>query len=253
MWQVLKKCYALYNRKKNLMNDIKVSSEEKISKFEEYQFDHESLLIIIDPWEGKTLDQNQIRQNLCQKIINRSSLIPNLRAVVLSSYETTDYLYDPSEYHKNSADLFFNNQPLISIRKQFKETYLDNAAEKSCRTHRLIYNHIWSVNQYAALETWQIVYLLNRTFHRRVKNIFYAGLFWDYCIKDRPVGWKEILSYSNEGLISPEINFYFIQDMQIDNGGKPKDLAQEWFTDLRKQTFLKEVTKDIFQLDKSRI
>lgn len=253
MWEPLKKIYDLYNRKKKLMNDIKVSSEEKISKFEENQLFHESLLIIIDPWEGKTIDQNQIRQNLCQKIITKSNLIPNLRAVVLSSYETNDYLYDPSEYHKNSIDLFFNNQPLTSIRKQLKESYLDKTPEKSCRTHRLIYNHIWSVNQYAALETWQIVYLLNRTFHRRVKNIFYAGLFWDACIKTRPVGWEEILNYSKEGLISPEINFYFIQDMQIDNGGEPKDVAQEWFTDLRKKTYLKEINKDIFQLDKSRI
>ena len=237
--------------KKIIMNDIKVSSEEKINKVSDLE--HESMLIIIDPWEGQTSDQNQIRQNLCQKIINKSSLIPNLRAVVLSSYETPDYLYNPSEYHKNSLDLFFKNQRVISLRKQFKESYLDDSVGVHHKTHRLIYNHIWSCSQYAALQPWQIEYLLNRTFYRRVKNIFYAGLFWDACIKTRPVGYLEMLSLSKEGLISPDTNFYFIKDMQLDNGGSNKHEAQEWFVDLSKENLLKEISKDIFQLDKSKI
>lgn len=153
-------------------------------------------MVLIDCWEidPDNKDLYQASQKLYHNILQTIPLIPDLAAVVLATYHSSEML-DPhmrnNRYYSNSYDMFFEKQPLMYIRQQYAASMLASDTHGHLKTDSSILNAIWPSQQFAMVAPWQLQMYIN-TIIPHVKNIWFMGMHWNMCIEDRPLGWETI-------------------------------------------------------------
>lgn len=165
-----------------------------------------NIAVLLDCWDPQPLSQDQPEnfahcQELTENIFQRIGQMPDLAAVVLATYtsdsEVQDArLRDTNLYYKNAWQMFYREQPIEYIRRHFVDTldYLSvsNTGLKHNTDPRLL-NHVWPCMQIAMHDSWQLEYYIRHVVPH-VKNVFYFGRSWNYCLHERLIGINAMLA-----------------------------------------------------------
>ena len=74
-------------------------------------------------------------------------------------------------------------------------------------------------------------------------DIYYTGLHWNMCIKDRPTGWKNVLNYVNKNKLDCRILFKEKTVLAVGYNGKIFDYWPSY------GSICKKIDKNIWQLN----
>jgi len=137
---------------------------------------HNDIVILIDCWaDGPTALRGQMCQNIRTAI---DQIKPRL--AVLATYESSE-IFDPGLTHNQWISAFWNRFP----------DFEDALIEGSRATHPSIMDLRLDCEQVAATRWWQFQYLLDRM-DRIPDRIWFFGLHWNICLRDRELGWHNI-------------------------------------------------------------
>jgi len=155
-----------------------------------------SIVVLIDCWgeiHPITAHNIQNQQKLYDNILKEIPKILNLTAVVLSTYHTTEHNNSSNQYYMQSADLFYNAQPIAYVREMYQQLNYEiiNSAANQVTDPKIL-NKLWQVPQLAMTHPYQLEYYINHVVPH-VKNIFFFGQAWNLCVKKRPIGYSPIL------------------------------------------------------------
>ena len=156
-----------------------------------------SLIIIVDLWQNEKL--NNLAQNIKEYIENTE----HIKSVCLSSYFNVTNICSSDHYWKNSKKLFNDIIEIDAIRKN----WIERTKEKNI-THSTIMSIKPRNDQFffSASSPFEIIYYCNST-NQSIRNIYWAGVDWRICIRDRPVGYQEIINCYKNNFFKNKINF----------------------------------------------
>lgn len=196
--------------------------------------DHGSVAVIIDCWDYSqySVDSSNYRlcQQLSQNILKIVPTLPNLTAVILSTYDSLES-HDPTKrlqniYYQNTHDLFYQQQPIPYIKKLYQQDFVRDLSKatvsnNATRTDDLILNHVWPCYQIAMNDIWQLEYYI-RMVVPHVKNVFYFGRAWSNgyqmpgCVRGRPMGADRLKELKQWGHL-PDVNVLLCQQGILEN------------------------------------
>ena len=162
---------------------------------------HKSIVLVVDVWNNNKI-QFAI-DTLVNNILTTVPLIPNIHTVALSSYSISyskDLLLN-NAYYINSANDFIKQNDSKSLKVNYIHTLKRNL-DGNKTTHNKILSRKWDCHQTVILSTEQLNYYVEK---HNIKNVIFVGTSLNLCIKDRPIGWMNVIQNSN-------LNLYTIQD-----------------------------------------
>ena len=190
--------------------------------------DHGSIAVIVEcrdyshfePSSDQYLKCQQLSQNINEII----PTLPNLTAVVLSTYDSYEP-YDPETrrnnlYYQNAYDLFYQAQPIPYVKQFYKQDFIRDdpkvlaPGEHDVCTDPMVLNKIWPCYQLAMNNIWQLEYYI-KTVVPHVKNIFYFGRSWSVCVQGRLIGTDRLRELKHWGHL-PDINVLLHSHGQLD-------------------------------------
>jgi hypothetical protein len=165
-----------------------------------------NIVVLLDCWDPAPLAREHPAnfaqcQQLTQNILTRIHTIPDLAAVILATYTSKNEiknsaLKDTNPYYKNAWQMFYFEQPVDYIRRHFVDA-LDRIAITDVGlehdTDPLLLNQIWPCMQIAMHDSWQMEYYIRHVVPH-VRNLFYFGRSWNYCLHQRPIGINAMLA-----------------------------------------------------------
>jgi hypothetical protein len=205
-----------------------------------------SLAILIDCWDDSSISETA-KENHHQFINNIVDFCGNdteISAIALAGYsKNTEFdLYYEESWIANSNEFFVNETKLDFLRKSWKNIRWDYDS----KNHPAIRNMIVPDPKikFTVFNTYDILYYCNCV-NDSIENIYFLGMSWDMCVRDRPVGWLQIASLQYHGFLTKDMTLRTNQKCVFDEfTGSTPDISEPW-----------EATKnsDIFQLNISKI
>lgn len=171
-----------------------------------------SIVVLIDCWENSI--NVDVLDTLTKNILSTVPTIPNLGAVILSSYDTDDYLID-NLYYKNSKDLFYLEQPIDSIKRWYMQTLIDASSQLKSTTDAGILHRKWECPQYAMFNELQLEYYINHVVSD-VRNIYFFGMSWSMCVRSRSIGWESVSKLIKFNHLHENTKLYTIENCVLD-------------------------------------
>lgn len=159
-----------------------------------------SLIIIIDVWKHKKFD------NLAQNIKTYIENSEHIKSICLSSYDpsyTESTVCCDDQYWENSKQIFTEEISIDFIRKNWS---------KHTKKQNITHDTIMEINPrkdqfvFSAANPYEIIYYCNSV-NQSIQNIYWAGVSWDLCVKNSPVGYCEIINCYKSNLFKNNINF----------------------------------------------
>lgn len=188
--------------------------------------DHGSIAVIIDCWDHSQYpvgsNNHQLCQELAQNILDIVPTLPNLTAVVLSTYDGYE-AHDPALrssnlYYKNTHDLLYVEQPIPYVRRWYERDFVRSEprvtqpGEIENRTSSQILSHRWPCQQLAMNDIWQLEYYMHNVVPH-AKNVFYFGRSWNHshdvpgCVRGRPMGADRLCELKQWSHL-PDVNVF---------------------------------------------
>jgi hypothetical protein len=174
-----------------------------------------SIVILIDCCDNAA--NADVIKVLTDNILEKVSKIPDLAAVILSSYDTQEHFLTDNLYYTNSNALFYDSQPIPSIREWYIQTLISTSSSSinTLTTIPRILHKKWHCPQFVMFNELQLEYYINHiTPH--VQNIYFLGVAWSVCVKSRPIGWDNISRLIKYKHLKDDINIYTISDCLLD-------------------------------------
>jgi len=155
-----------------------------------------SIVILLDCWESTPDDSVQNKTLIDSKIDNIinevENVIPNVEAVVLTTYESTEaLLLRTNPYYSNTYELLYNSQHIQGIKDSYMSTLCQNSILDRAHTHKGILEYKWKCEQYAFFNELQLEYYINHVVPH-VRTVYYFGKSWNICVRNRPIGWRSV-------------------------------------------------------------
>lgn len=158
---------------------------------------NDSLIILID------INKHNVFNNLAQNIKKYIKHSEHIKAVCLASYDTVDGVCSTGCYWENSKTIYKDEMSIDFIRKNWEKK-----TKKKDITHDVIMNITPRTDQFlfSASSPYEIIYYCNSV-NQSIKNIYWAGVDWKMCVRDRPIGYCEIINCYKNNLFQQKINF----------------------------------------------
>jgi len=217
---------------KTINSDTKISDTENTKKDRSHFFNEnrKSIAILIDCWDPSlksaefSIDEKNTRLKAFYNILQTVPEIPNLSAVILSTYDSNELITD-TPFFKNTEHLFLS-QGVDYIRENYTRSVLNYKFNGTdTQTYPNILNSAWPCMTFSMHEAWQVEYLINRKM-QNIKNIFFLGMHLNLCVSGRPIGYDAINNLIKHGHLSSDVNLFTI-----------KNCVLEWDHDHRKSRF----------------
>jgi hypothetical protein len=202
-----------------------INSEIKIGNVDTFKNDNyylnenrKSIAVLIDCWDPNqtkdnfSIEERNTRLQTFYNIVKTVPEIPNLAAVILSTYDSNEYLSDLS-YYNNTQHLFLS-QEVNYIKENYYRT-LSSYQFKGEKTYESILRNIWPCMSYGMTEAWQLEYLINRKIPK-VQNIFFLGMHLNMCVTGRPIGVNALKVLKKYGHLNNDVNFFTIRHCVIE-------------------------------------
>jgi hypothetical protein len=144
-----------------------------------------SIIILIDLWD-RLVDGKPLSSEGSTNIIDFIENEPNIKTAVLASYACLSEIESDNLWYKN-ARYFFKD---LLDYQSFLKTY-HNEITSGQYTHPTMFNYVnSSIDQIAFWYPAELELYLK--FHPEIKNIYVAGGAWSICVKNRPLGYRNL-------------------------------------------------------------
>jgi hypothetical protein len=156
--------------------------------------DQPSLAILIDCWDSP----NDI---LPQNIISFLDSADSIQTVVLASYNCKQL--ENKHWFEKYVEIFATNQPSKKIKDLYDVhwEYNKRPSFPERKTHPLILNYVNENKiQINMTRLWELEYYLSIC--PKIKNIYVLGKSWEECIKNRPLGYKNLIEFPNINILT---------------------------------------------------
>jgi hypothetical protein len=195
---------------------------------------HGSIAVIIDCWEYSQYTPGSHNHEMCRQltdnILSVIPTLPNLTAVILSTYDAPES-HDPllrchNAYYRNTHELFYQHQPIPYIKHWYQHDFMREPSDSAdrngpqARTDPRLLDHVWPCQQLAMNNIWQLEYYI-RYLVPHAKNVFYFGKNWTNwygvpgCVLGRPMG-ADRLSELKQWNHLPDVNIMLYQKGILD-------------------------------------
>jgi hypothetical protein len=172
------------------------------------------IVIIIDCWSGYH-GPTDLRTEMCKNILSSIDEI-NPALTILASYDTIDI------FDKN---LKINNPWVTEYWKYFFDC--PDLSEHGKRyTHEILLNATTSGKQIAIQRIWQFEYVIQQL-SLDVDRIWYFGIHWNACLRDRELGWYNIKNYARQ-VWKKDIDILFKDNCTLKIPFEKFELSEEW-------------------------
>jgi hypothetical protein len=209
-----------------------------------YDFDNTlvggTAVILIDCCVPLGKQNPALHQELYSNIHQAIPLIPNLTAVILASYESTDGV--DNAYAATSQQLFHDHQPFEHVKHLW--TWSQDRWKGPSNTDPSILAAQWPCVQLAMTEHWQLDLYVN-TVVPHVKNILLMGRYWSRCILSRPLGIQGLELMRVHGHLARDSKVLVLQDCVLDG---ELEYGTEFFPDLKENPCCELVTQGLFEV-----
>lgn len=159
------------------------------------------LAIIIDCWDVPDKELNLLEHN----IINFINVRDEIKFVVLASYDVNYFEEEFSAWKQNSIKLF-NDAPLstkylFKLGEDYRKNLLKNHYVAIEKTSRDLLNRVFTNKKQYAMEFYfELEYLLK--LHPEIDTIWFFGLGWYQCVKNRELGWEHMKELTGKTLLT---------------------------------------------------
>jgi hypothetical protein len=172
------------------------------------------VVIIIDCWAGH-LGHTDLRTEMCKNILlSIDEIDPAL--TVLASYDTNDIF---------NEDLKINNSWISEYWKYFSDC-ADPSEYDNLYTHEILLNAKIKGKQIAIQRIWQFEYLLQQL-SLEVDRIWFFGIHWNQCVRDRELGWYNVKNYAKK-VWKKDIEILFKDNCTLKIPHEKLNLSEEW-------------------------
>jgi hypothetical protein len=147
-----------------------------------------NVVVLVDCWQGKPAIWQDLYQNIIHKV---NDIQPDL--VCLASYNTPEFA---------DSNLAQRNRWFQTFHQVFIDTGLSVPLSKGPEelTDPTILNAKFDCMQIALEERWQLHHVIKNVLQLQVDQIWMFGMAWSMCVKNRPVGYKNLFPFVRQHL-----------------------------------------------------
>lgn len=153
-----------------------------------------SIAIIIDCW-----DTGVRNRDIFRNIVEFVSANDHIETIVLASYECTDYDELSTVWYSNYTKMFRTDlargpetQHIYAHRKHWEQVLPKELLQRTDPNILYIKNEKYKIS---LIFLEELEYFLSKNTH--IENIFVLGEAWDGCVRDRPLGYKNLTKIQN--------------------------------------------------------
>jgi len=159
-----------------------------------------SLAIIIDLWDSRV--DKGVDDNILSFLDSKES--SSIETVVLASYNCYDECYGSNIWSWNHHQIFEKDsnsrtiKQLNVVHQIYNNVWRNHPTEQ---TNPKVLNYVNPDKfQIGMLWGWELEYYLSINPH--IKNIYVFGISWEYCVRNRPLGYEALLEIPNINILT---------------------------------------------------